>query len=103
MAERLGSVAITGAVDNPRRHTGRHSELALRKAADEVHREPQLRPVDQALEDSTWQASWAVSRLRVALGLGPTSDAQRLIHDDRALVRRAFSRLVTDQVNAGGS
>ena len=53
-----------------------------------------LRVVERVREDFTWQVHFAVARARKTLGLGPLPEARGFLKDRRAIVRRAFERVL---------
>ncbi len=93
MLDRMLGVQLAGRVDVPQRGIGAIAERAVRGEFDAAPSDATAagRPHgNPTADDFTWQFHLAVARGRAALGL-PLHDAARAyLHDDRALVRRAF-------------
>lgn len=102
MIDRIESARIVGTIDNPRRHTGRHSERALRGKADDLSTDPPATPRDNAVEDNSWQVPYVVEIVRRALGRPPSERLRAGLRDERALVRAAFSRIGAADPAASG-
>ncbi|MDR2675191.1 MAG: FAD-dependent oxidoreductase [Opitutaceae bacterium] len=61
---------------------------------------PQPTDLQRVIEDYTWQLHYAVARAYRSLGLPPHNQAGAFLRDDRAIVRRAFERVLNRGSNA---
>jgi hypothetical protein len=95
MLDRMLDIRLAGTHEKPQRATG---ALAQRTILGELDASDALaEPVpfgrdlhDNTVEDFTWQLHLAIAQARASLGLPMHEAAQAFLHDDRALVRRAF-------------
>lgn len=92
---RIETTPMIGAVDNPRRRVGRHSELAVRGMVDDVDTAAgPASPRDHAVEDNSWQVPYAVASCRKVIGEPQNGIIKTYLDDGRVLVRRAFGDLL---------